>query len=98
MPCIIRAAAFGRAGLPDASPDRGGITGPGKRLDVKKAEGSDVLAFKFMLEMRRRRPTYVTAAIRLTGPLPDQDVPAYIAMYNRGLDEVDAFVRQVTLT
>ncbi|RZL08496.1 MAG: hypothetical protein EOO62_15210, partial [Hymenobacter sp.] len=96
VPCIIRAAAFGRAGLPDASPDRGGITGPGKRLDVKKAEGSDVLAFKFMLEMRRRRPTYVTAAIRLTGPLPDQDVPAYIAMYNRGLDEVDAFVRQVT--
>jgi hypothetical protein len=45
----------------------------------------------------RRRPTYVTAATRLTGPLPDQNVPAYLARYNRGLDEVAAFVEQVTL-
>lgn len=97
VPCIIRSAAFGKACLPDASPDRGGITGSGRRLDVKKSEGTDVMAFKFMLEMRRRRPNYVTAAIRLTGPLPDQDVPAYIAMYNRGLDEVAVFVQQVTL-
>lgn len=97
VPCIIRSASFGKAGLHDSSLNRGGITGSGKRLDVKKSEGSDVMAFKFMLEMRRRKPNYVAAAIRLTGPLPDRDVPAYIAMYNRGLDEVDAFVRQVKL-
>ena len=97
VPCIIRSASFKRANLLDASPNRGGIIGPGKRLDVKKSEGADVFAFKFMLEMRRRRPRYVDASIRLTGPLPDADVPAYIDLYNRGLDEVEAFVQQVRL-
>lgn len=98
VPCIIRSAAFKRAGLHDASLNRGGITGAGRRLDVKKAEGADVFAFKFMLEMRKRHPNYIPAAIRITGPLPDKDIPAYISMYNRGLDEVEAFVQKVHLT
>ena len=98
VPCIIRSAAFHKAGLRDTSPDRGGILGASRFLDTSKSEGADVMAFKYMLEMRRRHPTYVAAAIRLTGPLLAADVPAYIAMYNRGLDEVEAFVRPVKLT
>jgi hypothetical protein len=67
---------------------------PWQAAGRKKSEGTDVLAFKVRLKMRRR-PTYVST--RLTGPLPDQNVPAYLARYNRGLDEVAAFVEQVTL-
>lgn len=97
VPCVIRSAAFHKAGLHDTSPNRGGILGASQFLDTSKSEGADVMAFKYMLEMRRRHPNYVVSAIRLTGPLPAVDVPAYTAMYNRGLDEVEAFVRRVKL-
>ena len=45
--------------------------------------------------MRKRKPNYIASAIRLTGPL--KNVADYVDLYNRGLDEVEAYISQVNL-
>jgi len=62
-----------------------------------RAEGTDVLAFKYMIEKVNRHPQYLTAAIRNTGPLGEA-VRDYIDVYSRALKEVDTLLSPVILT
>jgi hypothetical protein len=107
VPCIIRRAALKKANLPD---DNASLCEARKyRTDIysttlyastanvedKTAKGENVMAFKYMIERNRIDPNYLTAAIRLTGPLDDPEQS--LAVYNKGLAEVEAVIRQVNV-
>lgn len=107
VPCIIRRAALKKANQPDDNNQL--IEGRRYRTDIyrtrlhastakvadKTAKGENVMAFKYMIERVRQDPNFLTAAIRLTGPLeyPDQS----LAVYKRGLEEVEAVLQNVTV-
>lgn len=107
VPCIIRRAALKKAGQPDDNdqlPERRRyrtdiyttpLHASTAKVADKTAKGENVMAFKYMIERIRQNPDFLTAAIRLTGPLalPDQS----LAVYKRGLKEVDAVLQNVTV-
>lgn len=95
VPCIIRKAAFRFASINDPSPY--GTDLDTKYLDITKPEGADVLAFKYMIGKIRRYPSYLTSAIRTTGPLGN-NVEPYIDVYSRSLNEVEQLLNGVILT
>ncbi|MDB5088456.1 MAG: hypothetical protein JWR09_2450 [Mucilaginibacter sp.] len=95
VPCIIRQAAYSAAGIQDQFPYRKNIRTPAG-LVSSKAEGADILAFKYMIGKSAQNPNYITAAIRNTGPL-GEFVDEYIDVYKRSLREVDHLVSQVRL-
>jgi 7-cyano-7-deazaguanine synthase in queuosine biosynthesis len=95
VPCIIRQAAFKAAGLTDRFPYRRNIFAP-TGVVIKKAEGADILAFKYQIEKIRQKPAFLTAAIRSTGPLRD-DVTPYVEVYKRALDEVENLLEPIVL-
>ncbi len=94
VPCIIRQASFMAAGIVDKYPYRKNIHA--KTLEINRAEGADILAFKYMIEKVKQHPEYLTAAIRLTGTLPG-DVADYIDVYSRALKEVERVIQDVQL-
>ncbi|WP_162426095.1 adenine nucleotide alpha hydrolase family protein [Pontibacter pudoricolor] len=107
VPCIIRRAALKKANQPDDNNQL--LEGRRYRTDIyttrlhastakvddKTAKGENVMAFKYMIERVRQDPNFLTAAIRLTGPLefPDQS----LAVYKRVLEEVEAVLQNVTV-
>jgi hypothetical protein len=95
VPCIIRQAAFMAAGISDILPYSNNLHK--QLLKISKAEGADVIAFKYMIEKVKLHPNYLTAAIRNTGPL-GENVQPYINVYERALNEVDHFLNRVKLT
>ncbi|PYF70583.1 Qat anti-phage system QueC-like protein QatC [Pedobacter nutrimenti] len=95
VPCIIRKAAFLASEQQDKYPYRTEIIGH-QGLSIAKAEGADILAFKFMVEKVKKNPNFLTAAIRLTGPL-GEDVLPFIDLYSRSLIEVNNLIKQVKL-
>lgn len=95
VPCIIRQASFKAAGLKDKFPYRKDIYS--RYLQIDKAEGADILAFKYMVAKVNKQPKYLTAAIRLTGQLPG-DVAGFIDVYSRALREVNELIKDVKLT
>lgn len=95
VPCIIRRASFAAAKVADIFPYRRDIYRDGG-LQIDKAEGADILAFKYMIAKVQKHPDYLTAAIRNTGPLGD-NVSEYIAVYKRALQEVDDVIKTVQL-
>lgn len=107
VPCIIRRAALKKANLPDNN-----ITLPADRkyrtdiyreqlhastakVENKTAKGENVMAFKYMIERNRINPNFLTATIRMTGPLDHPDDS--LDVYRRGLEEVEAVLRNVTV-
>lgn len=95
VPCIIRQASYKAANVKDKFAYRRDIS-KGK-LHIDKAEGADILAFKYMIEKVKKEPNYLTAAIRITGPLSG-DVNSYIDVYSRALREVDELLKGIQLT
>ncbi|WP_207516091.1 Qat anti-phage system QueC-like protein QatC [Longitalea luteola] len=95
VPCIIRQSAYLAAGAQDCSIYRTPITGG--PLQVSKADGTDVLAFKYLIAKVQQNPDYIKAAIRSTGPL-GTNIDPYIDVYSRALREVDRFISQIQLT
>jgi len=95
VPCIIRRAAYHAAGVKDNFPYRRDIKDTAG-LKISKAEGADVLAFKYMIEKVRKHPIYLTAAIRNTGSLGD-NVDKFVDVYSRSLKEVEDLVGSVIL-
>lgn len=95
VPCIIRKAAYKASGQQDNFHYRTDIFDP-KGLDVTKADGADVLAFKYMIAKVKKSPNFLTAAIRSTGAL-GENVDGYIAVYSRSLDEVEQLINTVKL-
>lgn len=95
VPCIIRKAAYKASGQQDNFHYRTDIFDP-KGLEVIKADGADVLAFKYMIAKVKKNPNFLTAAIRNTGPL-GENVDGYIDVYSRSLDEVEKLINNVKL-
>ncbi|WP_090334822.1 Qat anti-phage system QueC-like protein QatC [Dyadobacter koreensis] len=95
VPCIIRQASYLSAGISDEFRYRRNIFKE-EGLRISKAEGADIIAFKYMIEKAKLNPGYLTAAIRNTGPLGDQ-VDQYVDVYNRALLEVDKLIKEVVL-
>lgn len=95
VPCIIRQAAFKAAGKKDRFPYRHNIFDK-SGLDITTKKGADILAFKYMIEKLKKKPAYLTAAIRSTGPLGD-DVSQYIQVYQRSIEEVNKLIKKVNI-
>lgn len=95
VPCIIRQAAFKAAGLSDIFNYRKNIFNP-QGMEIKKAEGADILAFKYLIEKVRQKPAFLTAAIRSTGSLGG-DVAPYVGIYQRALCEVEDLLDPIVL-
>lgn len=98
VPCIIRRASLKKANIPDNN-----STLPFRkqyRLDILNStlnasinKGENVIAFKYFINRVNRQPNYLTAAIRMTGPL--ENVEDYISVYKRGLQEVEQLLANV---
>jgi len=95
VPCIIRQAAFKIAGVSERFTYRKNIFEP-PGMNIRRAEGTDILAFKYQIEKIRQKPGFLTAAIRSTGPL-GEDVSAYLDVYRRALDEVEDLLDPIVL-
>jgi len=95
VPCIIRQAAFHASGLQDKFVYRNDIFDE-QGLDIKTSKGADALAFKYMIEKVKKKPDYLYASIRNTGPLGN-DVSGFVNVYRRALDEVDSLINSVKL-
>jgi hypothetical protein len=95
VPCIIRQASFKAAGLVEQFHYRRNIFDP-SGLVISKAEGANVLAFKYLIEKIRRNPIFLTTAIRNTGPL-GENVELYIDVYARALREVENLINPIVL-
>ncbi len=95
VPCIIRQASYKASGITDKFSYRKNIFDP-TGLEINKAEGTDILAFKYMIEKIRKNPNFLTAAIRTTGSL-GENVDGYIDVYKRSLNEVDQLINKVKL-
>lgn len=95
VPCIIRQASYKASGVEDKFNYRKDIHDK-KGLEIAKAEGADILAFKFMIGKVKKHPRFLTALIRATGSL-GEDVDEYIDVYKRSLLEVENLVNTVKL-
>ena len=94
VPCIIRQSSYLAANVVDRSMYRTNIRDG--ILRINKAEGADVLAFKYLIGKVKAHPNYLKAAIRMTGPLGN-DVDEYVDVYSRALKEVAAFINEIEL-
>ncbi len=95
VPCIIRQAAYKASGVKDSFSYRRNIFDT-KGLEIAKAEGADILAFKYMVGKVKKHPLFLTTLIRGTGSL-GEDVTKYIDVYKRSLQEVENLVTTVKL-
>lgn len=107
VPCIIRRAALKKANIPDdnnALPInkkyrtdiyREILHASTMNLDNKTVKGENVVAFNYMIERNRKDPNYLTAAIRLTGPL--EDIESSLKVYKEGLEEVEEVLKNVSV-
>lgn len=95
VPCIIRQASYKASGINDKFIYRKDIFDK-DGLSIARAEGADILAFKYMISKVKKHPKFLTAAIRATGKL-GEDVEKYIDVYRRSLTEVENLVKTVKL-
>lgn len=107
VPCIIRRAALKKAGLQDTNNHLRADGHPPYRTDIyhetlhvsagknNPGKGEHAMSLRYLSERARTKPNFLPAAIRLTGPLANPD--ASLAVYKRGLAEVEAVLRQVRL-
>ncbi len=95
VPCVIRQASYKASGVKDKFNYRTNIFDPAG-LEIAKAEGADILAFKYMIAKVKKHPNFLTAAIRTTGSL-GENVDCYVDVYKRSLDEVEQLIKTVKL-
>lgn len=95
VPCIIRQASYKASGIVDKFNYRVNIFDRAG-LKIDKAEGADILAFKYMIGKVAKHPDFLIALIRATGYLGD-DVQPYIDVYQRSLNEVNSLINTVRL-
>jgi len=84
IPCIIRRAAYHAAGIPDRTPY--------KYSNLAQVRDDDILSFQTALV--RRHYKNLKRWLLSSGPLPSNPSlrAAYVDVFRRGLDEVDAFL------
>ncbi len=95
VPCIIRRSSFKKSTIKDLTSYRTNIL-DGSQIDITKADGADIIAFKYMINRVKKQPNYLNAAIRITGSLGN-DVSQYIDVYRRGIKEVEDLLSKVKL-
>ncbi|MCG2739230.1 MAG: hypothetical protein L6300_03200, partial [Syntrophaceae bacterium] len=95
LPCIIRQAAVYNANLPDGPMSVDIINDP---PDHSSRKGQDLRAVKIALRRLRNRPRHrIIFDILDSGPIPQEDIPDYLDVYQRGMEEVRAFIERRTL-
>jgi 7-cyano-7-deazaguanine synthase in queuosine biosynthesis len=90
-PCLIRRAAVYKTGVPDKT--KYVYEDLGQPLSRKRR--SDLRALKISLAKYEKRPAKI-GDVLVSGPLPGkaQDLKEYLAVFNRGVDEVRSFLKQ----
>jgi 7-cyano-7-deazaguanine synthase in queuosine biosynthesis len=94
VPCIIRQAAFKKANVAEIKDYRIDIFDDGSLDSATKKD--NIIAFNYLLGKLRRKPDFLKSLIRVTGPLGN-NVDDYVAIYSRGLSEVEALLSDVAL-
>lgn len=96
VPCLIRRASLlhglGKDSTKYQIPELAD-----RILDSRKAEGRDVRSFQLALMRLRKNPAFARTAILIPGPLSEflNELPAFEAMYVRGMNEVGALLKNV---
>lgn len=95
LPCIIRQAAVYNANLTDGPMAVDIIDNP---PDHDSKKGQDLRAVKIALQRLRNRPRHrIILDLLDSGPIPQEDLPNYIDVYLRGMEEVRAFIERRAL-
>jgi 7-cyano-7-deazaguanine synthase in queuosine biosynthesis len=94
VPCIIRLASFKAAGKTEVKNYRTDIFDRAQ-LDTPTKK-DNIVAFKYMIEKSNQNPEYIKGLIRTTGPL-GKNVDDYVAIYKRGLAEVENLLNSIVL-
>jgi hypothetical protein len=93
VPCIIRRAAFMRAGLPQGVYDVDILQ---QRPGAGTERAADLRAFEMAVaRFRAMSRTAQVAAVLSTGPIPDADVSQYADVYVRGMTEVETLLNAI---
>ncbi len=101
VPCIIRRASITHAYREDLSgyqavPEFNAAT----CLDSKKAEGIHVRSFQYMKRQLSKSANQHKILVHKSGPLsdyPQTDINEYAEVFRRGIEEVDAILKDVTV-
>jgi hypothetical protein len=94
VPCIIRRAAFNRAGWPHGEYEKDILRQAGTLTQITRA---DLRAFAMAAERfkdcsKLERTAHVTS----TGPIPAEDIGQYAETYARGMEEISRLISPVT--
>lgn len=93
VPCIIRRAAFMRAGMDHGTYDVDLLQG---RPETGTGTAADLRAFEMAVaRFGSMSPTARVAAVLSTGPIPDADIANYTDVYVRGMAEVETLLRAI---
>jgi hypothetical protein len=96
-PCLIRRAAIERALGNDPTPYSLPVLSA-KPLSGKSAESENIRSFQLTARRLASEPHVEDNLVHKPGPLsdyPSKDVAAYAAVFRRGIEEVDAIVKNV---
>lgn len=95
LPCIIRQASVYNADLTDRPMAVDIINDP---PDHDSRKGQDLRAVKIALRRLRNRPRHrIVLDLLDSGPIPQEDLPNYVDVYLRGMEEVRAFIERRAL-
>lgn len=90
VPCIIRRASLYAVGL-DSEPHHIDVLDPSLKPDT--AAGSDKRAFLMAIaRVRAMTPLHVTSELLSAGPVDSLELDDLVAVFRRGLDEVERFL------
>jgi len=81
LPCLVRRAAFHKAGIPDAP------------YDYAPSDGGDYSAVMIAIERFKRgsnRQDFFD--VQKTGPISGDEITEYVSVYRRGMDELATFL------
>jgi len=100
VPCLIRRAAIERAFGSDPTPYRGVADLTAAPLGSNRAEGEHIRSFQFMARRLADHLELAKVLVHKPGPLSDYsqpDVDQYADVFLRGIGEVDAILKSVTV-
>lgn len=99
VPCLIRRASLtrGLGASDDTQYSTESLTA--RPLDSAKAEGEHVRSFQLLAAQLAANPSLARTMARIPGPLNDEpsEIPAYVDVFRRGIQEVAALLQPVEI-
>lgn len=91
VPCIIRRASLHAVGI-DCEPHHADVRDDS--IPANSAAGADKRAFLMAItRVQKMTPLEVTSELLSAGPVDSQEIDGLVALYRRGLAEVDVFLK-----